>query len=384
MKKIVSLVILVAVCATYTWAQEAKSKELGRVEAATKVLDEIMAAPDKGIPQEILQSAECVVVIPSMLKAGFGFGGRYGRGISTCRTGANTWSAPAPVRVEGGSWGLQIGGEAIDLVMLVMNQQGMQQLLKSKFKIGADASASAGPVGRHASASTDWKMRSEILTYSRSRGAFAGISLDGTVVKQDTDDTLALYGKYIPFEQILTGKVKAPAGTQQFLADVRKHFGEAKAEKAEKAEVKQERKENAAEVHRGATSGGMSGSASAQRSETSETQSGSSIASPPASRSQSTTTTTETTEKPAQPDTSSSASGMSSAAGSNEEVKAKIQQSLHDTPNLATSNVTVNVSDDQVTLSGSVPTERDKTAIRRLALQNANGRRVVDSDVTVK
>jgi osmotically-inducible protein OsmY len=128
----------------------------------------------------------------------------------------------------------------------------------------------------------------------------------------------------------------------------------------------------------------MSGSASAQRSETSETQSGSSIASPPASRSQSTTTTTETTEKPAQPDTSSSASGMSSAAGSNEEVKAKIQQSLHDTPNLATSNVTVNVSDDQVTLSGSVPTERDKTAIRRLALQNANGRRVVDSDVTVK
>jgi len=238
MKKTIALLVLVGLCSTFTWAREtsteANSKEVSRVQAAQEVLQEIMATPDKGIPKEILSGADCVAVIPSVLKGGFIFGGRYGRGIATCRTaqhGANVWSAPVPIRIEGGSWGLQIGGEAIDLVMVGMNQKAMQDLLKDKFKIGGDASASAGPVGRQAEASTDWKLKSEFLTYSRSRGAFAGISLDGSVVKQDRDDTIALYGKWIPASQILSGEVGAPASTRQFLEEIHRYFGEAKADK---------------------------------------------------------------------------------------------------------------------------------------------------------
>jgi SH3 domain-containing YSC84-like protein 1 len=157
-----------------------------------------------------------------MIHIAVGFGGRHGKGVATCRT-ADGWSAPAPVDLTGGSWGLQLGGQAIDLVMLVMNEKGMQHLLSSKFKIGAEASGAAGPVGRQAAGSTDWKMKSEILSYSRTRGAFAGINLNGASVKQDKDETAVLYGKVVPFPALLSGKVPAPAVSKNFLATIRKY-----------------------------------------------------------------------------------------------------------------------------------------------------------------
>src|SRR3989475_8254130 len=193
-----------------------------RLDASANVLNEIMGAPDNGIPDNILGDAKCVAVVPSMVKFALGVGGQHGKGVATCRT-ATGWSAPAPITVTGGSFGFQIGGQATDLVMLVMNQKGMDHLLSSKFKIGADASAAAGPVGRHASADTDWKMKSEILTYSRSRGLFAGIDLSGTAVTQDKDETRILYGKMVPFADILTGKVSPPKESRTFLAAVEKY-----------------------------------------------------------------------------------------------------------------------------------------------------------------
>src|SRR6266550_4702750 len=180
-----------------------------RIDASAKVLTEIMATPDKAIPNKVLSDAKCLAVIPNMVKIAVGFGGSHGKGIATCRT-PNGWSAPAPITITGGSWGLQIGGQATDLVMLVMNQKGMDHLLSSKFKIGAEATGAAGPVGRQVAADTDWKMKAEILTYSRSRGAFAGIDLNGASLKQDKDETALLYGKPIPFETILSGKVAPP------------------------------------------------------------------------------------------------------------------------------------------------------------------------------
>src|SRR5437667_7757442 len=154
------------------------------MDAAATVLDEIMGTPDKGIPEHLIDSARCVEVIPSMVKIGCVFGGRHGRGIATCRTNSG-WSAPAPFTVTGGSWGLQIGGEAVDVVMLVMNDQGMEKMLSSKFKIGADASAAAGPVGRAGEGETDWKMRAGGLTCSRARGAFAGPTGHGASMRHD-------------------------------------------------------------------------------------------------------------------------------------------------------------------------------------------------------
>jgi lipid-binding SYLF domain-containing protein len=201
-----------------------------RLNNAANVLDEIMGTPDKGIPMDILADAKCIAVIPSMVNIAVGIGGRHGKGVATCRT-PQGWSAPAPVTIAGGSWGLQIGGEATDLVMLVMNQKGMDNLLSSKFKIGAEASGAAGPVGRQASGDTDWKMKAEILSYSRSRGAFAGINLNGAAVKQDKDETALLYGKYIPFQTILSGKVPAPPVAQTFLTTVRKYAREVAQEK---------------------------------------------------------------------------------------------------------------------------------------------------------
>ena len=157
-------------------------------------------------------------------------GGAYGKGVATCRT-AKGWSAPAPFRIEGGSFGLQIGGEAVDLVMVIMNERGMRALLSSKFKLGLDASVAAGPVGRHAEGSTDWKMRAQVLTYSRARGVFAGISLNGAVIRQDRDDTRALYGNMVSFKSILTGVAPAPRGSEPFLSAVEKYAALAKAEK---------------------------------------------------------------------------------------------------------------------------------------------------------
>jgi len=201
-----------------------------RLNSSASVLDEIMGTPDKGIPKDILGDAKCIVVVPSMINIAVGIGGRHGKGVSTCRT-AHGWSAPAPITVAGGSWGLQIGAQATDLVMLVMNQKGMDHLLSSKFKVGAEITGAAGPVGRQAAADTDWKMKAEVLSYSRSRGAFAGIDLNGAVIKQDKDETALLYGKFIPFEDILSGKVTPPETAQTFLATVRKYAREAAQEK---------------------------------------------------------------------------------------------------------------------------------------------------------
>ena len=209
-------------------AQEAKdnSKAIDRVEAAGTVLDEIQAAPDNRVPEEVLASAECVAVVPSLIKGGFIFGARYGRGVATCRT-EKGWSAPAFFTIGGGSFGLQIGGQAVDLVMLIMNKNGMDRLLSSQFKLGADASAAAGPVGRHASADTDWKMRAEVLTYSRARGLFAGLELAGAVIKQDKDSTRDFYGRMVPFKTSLRGNIEAPQSAYPFLSTVAKWAKEA-------------------------------------------------------------------------------------------------------------------------------------------------------------
>jgi lipid-binding SYLF domain-containing protein len=188
---------------------------------------EIMATPDKAIPDSIMHGAKCIAVVPSLIKVAIGFGGSRGKGVATCRT-ADGWSAPAPITVTGGSWGLQLGGQATDLVMVVTNDQGMQHLLASKFKLGADASAAAGPVGRNAAADTDLTMRAEVLTYSRSRGLFAGIDLSGAVVAQDKDDTQILFGKMVPFADILSGKAPAPEGSASFLTAVSKYSLQAK------------------------------------------------------------------------------------------------------------------------------------------------------------
>ena len=216
---------------TMAVAAEEPSEQVKRMDAAATVLDEIMGTPDQGIPQELLDSAKCVAVIPSMVKIGFIFGGRHGRGLATCRTSSG-WSAPAPFSVTGGSWGLQIGGEAVDVVMLVMNDNGMEKMLSSKFKIGADASAAAGPVGRNVEGETDWKMRAEVLTYSRARGAFAGVTVNGASITQDKDGTRILYGRMIPSAQILKGQVEAPQGSHKFLATVRKYGTETNAAEA--------------------------------------------------------------------------------------------------------------------------------------------------------
>src|SRR5216683_7159711 len=197
-----------------------------RIDASAKVLTEVMATPDKAIPNKVLSDAKCLAIIPSMVKIAIGFGGSHGKGVATCRTD-NGWSAPAPITITGGSWGLQLGGQAVDLVMVVMNEQGMQHLLSSKFKLGADASAAAGPVGRDAAADTDWKMKAEVLTYSRARGVFAGIDLNGSAITQDRSETRLLYGKFVPFNEILGGKVQAPESAQPFLTVVRKYAGQA-------------------------------------------------------------------------------------------------------------------------------------------------------------
>ncbi len=208
------------------WSAEKDDKDKSdidkRIEASAKVLDEVMSTPDKAVPDKVMSDARCVAVIPSMIKIALGFGGSHGKGVATCRTD-NGWSAPAPITITGGSWGLQLGGEAVDLVLIVTNRQGMEHLLSSKFKIGADASAAAGPVGRDTGADTDWKMKAEVLTYSRSRGVFAGIDLNGAAITQDKDETRILYGHMIAFDEILDGKATPPASSQPFLAAVSKY-----------------------------------------------------------------------------------------------------------------------------------------------------------------
>jgi SH3 domain-containing YSC84-like protein 1 len=193
-----------------------------RIDASATVLNEIMATPDKAIPDKVMRDAKCIAVIPSMVKVAVIVGGNHGKGIASCRTESG-WSAPAPITITGGSWGLQLGGQAVDLVLIVTNDQGMQHLLSSKFKLGADASAAAGPVGRDAAADTDVKMRAEVLTYSRARGLFAGIDLTGAALTQDKDETRLLYGSFVPFPDILSGRVQPTAASEPFLAAVRRY-----------------------------------------------------------------------------------------------------------------------------------------------------------------
>src|SRR5579884_1303485 len=311
-------------------------EEVKRIGAAADVMDAIMSAPDKGIPEEVLGSAKCIAVIPSMLNAGFVFGGRYGKGVATCRTDKG-WSAPAPIRIEGGSWGLQIGGQAVDLVMLIMNDNGMNSLLSSKFKLGADVSAAAGPVGRHAAADTDWKMRAEVLNYSRARGLFAGITLNGAVMRQDKDDTRDLYGRMVPFRTILRGNVATPEGAQRFVNTVAKYAPE-------------------------------SGSSTASTSKPASTTTHAGTSTQPS---------TSSTPAPATaaPSTSTAPAATTS---SSDAVKSQIESKLHSEPTFDGSGVRVTVTDDEVELAGSVPTNSDRDTAMRIAQENAAGRRVSD------
>ena len=215
MKRLLHMVLVVCLSAA-AWASENAIKAQGRVNAAGRILQEIQSAPDQGIPEEVLASAACVAIVPSLLNGGFVLGLRYGRGVATCRT-AKGWSAPAFFVVEGGSFGLQFGGQAVDVIMLIMKDDGMTQLLSSKFELGAQASIAAGPVGRQTAAGTDWKMRAQVLSYSRSRGVFAGATLEHGTIKQDKDSTRAFYGRMVPFKTSLRGVIDAPSTTYPFL-----------------------------------------------------------------------------------------------------------------------------------------------------------------------
>ena len=237
MKKTISLLLMsfMGMAGTYAWAGSNREDTVDRLQKSVDVLHAIMTTPDKGIPEEVVNNAKCILVVPDLIKGGFIIGGKHGRGVATCRT-TDGWSAPAFVSVGGGSWGLQIGVEGVDLVMLVMNDQGFQHLLSSKFELTGEGSVAAGPVGRHASAGTDWKMNTEMLTYSRSKGAFAGLTLEGAVVRQDDDSTRAIYGKNITFRKILSGKASTPKSANAFMKAVsgagqQAHIAEAKEDK---------------------------------------------------------------------------------------------------------------------------------------------------------
>src|SRR5213083_2010739 len=221
MKKTISLLLMsvMGLVGTYASAGSAREDTVDRLQKSVDVLHAIMATPDKGISEETLSNTKCILVVPDLIKGGFIFGGKHGRGVATCRTRTG-WSAPAFVSVGGGSWGLQIGVEGVDLVMLVMNDQGLQHLLSSKFQLSGEGSAAAGPVGRHASAGTDWKLNTQMLTYSRSRGVFAGLTLEGAVVQQDEDSTRAIYGKDMTFRNILSGKASTPKSADAFIKAV--------------------------------------------------------------------------------------------------------------------------------------------------------------------
>ncbi len=227
MKKFIAFLSVMSL-ASFCWAS-AKEDSTERLQRASEVLNQMVQAPDKGIPEEVLSHAKCIAIVPHLVKGGLGFGGKHGRGLATCRT-AEGWSAPAFISVGGGSWGLQIGVESVDLIMLVMNDKGMEQLLSSKFQVSGEGSAAAGPVGRHASAGTDWKLDTEMLTYSRSKGAFAGLTLEGAVIQQDNDSTTAIYGKDVSFKSVLLGKVATPEVAAPFVhaVSVAVHTSDAK------------------------------------------------------------------------------------------------------------------------------------------------------------
>jgi lipid-binding SYLF domain-containing protein len=219
MKKMTLIAALMSL-ATLSWADNPTNATADRLMQAGDVLHQIMAAPDKGIPEEVLDHAKCVAVVPHLIKGGFIFGAEGGRGVATCRT-PDGWSAPAFFAITGGTWGAQIGVEGVDLVMIVQSDKGMQRLLSSKFQLGADASAAAGPVGRHASADTDWKMNAEILTYSRAKGLFAGLDLSGAAVRRDDDSMKTVYGPDVSTRAVLHGDVPPTEPAHPFLEAVR-------------------------------------------------------------------------------------------------------------------------------------------------------------------
>jgi SH3 domain-containing YSC84-like protein 1 len=221
MKRIMAFLLmsLIGLAGTFAFAGSAREDTVERMQKSVDVLHSVMSTPDKGIPEEVLSGAKCILVVPNLIKGGFIFGGKHGRGVASCRI-SEGWSAPAFVSVGGGSWGLQIGVEGVDLVMLVMNDSGLQHLLSSKFELTGEGSVAAGPVGRHASAGTDWMLNTEVLTYSRSKGAFAGLTLEGAVVEQDNDSTRAIYGKHMMFRNILSGKASTPRSGDAFVRAV--------------------------------------------------------------------------------------------------------------------------------------------------------------------
>jgi lipid-binding SYLF domain-containing protein len=208
--------------AVTSWGDQTKTNVVERLQSSAKAIQEIAAAPDKGIPDEVYKGAKCIAVVPSMIKGGFILGGNHGRGVSTCRLPDGGWSAPAFFTVSGGSWGAQIGVEDVQLVIMVMNDEGMRHLLRDKFQVGGEASAAAGPVGRHASAGVDWKIETSMLTYSRAHGLFAGLDLEGSWIERDKDSTFGLYRKDYTSTQVLTGHVSPPVEARPFLAEVRR------------------------------------------------------------------------------------------------------------------------------------------------------------------
>ncbi|HEY3914011.1 MAG TPA: lipid-binding SYLF domain-containing protein [Verrucomicrobiae bacterium] len=227
-KYFVTLTAITLILAACSWAADDKDESTiaKRIDKSASVLSEVMATPDHAIPDSILNSANCIAVVPSLVKIAVGFGGQHGHGVASCRT-RNGWSAPLPIDITGGSWGLQLGGEATDLVLVFMGDKGMEHLMNDHFKLGGDASAAAGPVGRDTTAGTDVEMKDKILSYSRSRGLFAGVDLSGTVVKQDKDETIVLYGKMKTPNEILTGKVAPPSNSQALISELRKISDEA-------------------------------------------------------------------------------------------------------------------------------------------------------------
>ncbi|MFZ0706837.1 MAG: lipid-binding SYLF domain-containing protein [Candidatus Korobacteraceae bacterium] len=214
------IALLTLFLSAFAFAGSEQQDPTARLQSAATVMQEIMAAPDKGIPEEVLNGAKCIAVVPDMGKAAFLIGGEHGRGVVTCRT-AHGWSAPAFISIGGGNFGFQAGGQSVDLVVLFMNDKGVQGLLSSKFELSGEASATAGPVGRHASAGTDWKMNTEALSYSRTKGLFAGVAVDGAKIQQDNDSTEAMYGKDVSFRKTLSGDVHIPASADSFIAAVK-------------------------------------------------------------------------------------------------------------------------------------------------------------------
>jgi lipid-binding SYLF domain-containing protein len=226
MKKLFAF-LCVAACAASAYAASSKADLNDRLEKARLVIEQLSQTPDKGIPDGIIKRARCVAVVPSLKKAAFVVGGQYGQGVVTCRTG-HGWSGPVFIRMAGGSFGFQIGAQGTDLVLVAVNDHGLQDLLKSKFKIGGDAAATAGPVGRNAQADTSLNLSAELLTYSRSKGVFAGIDLDGTSVSQNQEDTDEFYGGHQTFQEILSGQVPVPPAARPFVRTVAGYFHEAR------------------------------------------------------------------------------------------------------------------------------------------------------------